>query len=66
MLHDQVKLGLCFDDFIKLNDVRMSNNLQDMNFSGDTLNIINIFNFGLFKDFDCNLNPLRTANNLTF
>lgn len=66
MLHDQVKLRLCFDDFIKLDNVRMSNDLQYVNFPGDTLHIIDIFNFGLFKDFDSDLYPLRTKEHLTF
>ena len=60
MLHDQVKLRLCFDDFIKLDNVRMSNNLQYVNLPGDTFHIIDIFNFGLFKDFDSDLYPLST------
>lgn len=66
MLHDQVKLRLCFDDFIKLDNVRMSNDLQYVNFPGDTLDIIDIFNFGLFKDFDSDLYPLRTKEHITF
>lgn len=47
MLHNQVKLRLSFNDFIKLNDVRVTNNLQNVNLSGDTLDIIHIFDFGL-------------------
>ena len=62
MLHDQVKFGLCFNDFIKLNNVRMSDYLQNVNFSCDALYVIDIFNFGFFEDFHSDLNFIRTAH----
>ena len=43
MLHDHEKSILCFNDFIKLNNMWMPNNLKNMDFSSYSFNIIDIF-----------------------
>jgi hypothetical protein len=54
-LHDQKKLSVRFNYLIKLNDVGVSNDFENLNFTHDTGNIGLIFNFILFQYFHRNL-----------
>ena len=48
VLHDQKKLFGGFDDFVKLNDIRVSHLLQNVDFSGDSFNISDVIDFTFF------------------
>jgi hypothetical protein len=52
IFHDQVKLFRGLYDLIELYNVRMSNQLQDVNLSRHPLNIAHILNFLLLEDLD--------------
>lgn len=54
MLHYDVKPDRSLNDFIHLNDVRMSHNFKYVNFASYTFNIINFCDLVFFKDLDCN------------
>lgn len=51
-LHHQKEMFRCFYYFVQLNDVRVTNEFQDMNLPRDSLDICNINNSIFFKDFD--------------
>ena len=51
ILHHKIQLFAGLDDFIKLNDVRMSNYLEDVNLSGNSFNVVNINDLVFFEDF---------------
>jgi hypothetical protein len=53
ILHHQKKLFRGLYDFVKLDYVGMTNLLQNMNFTGDSLNIGHITDLALFEHFDC-------------
>ena len=53
VLHDEKELLGRFDDLIQLDDVRVPNQLQNVNLSADALNICHIKNLVLFQDLDC-------------
>ena len=55
VLHDHVKFFFGFDDFIKLNDIRMPDFFQDFDFSCNSFDILLIMNFVFLKDFNCDL-----------
>ena len=52
VLHDQVELLGRFDDFVQLYDVGMPDHLQDVDFSGNSFNVVDVLDFVFFKDFD--------------
>jgi hypothetical protein len=52
MLHNHIQSRWSFYNFVKLNDVGMTNNFQDVYFSCNTLYVINLSDFIFFKDFD--------------
>lgn len=70
IFHNKIQLLWCFDDlyikfvvryvilllvyFIKVNDIRMSNEFQDMNFSCDSFHICNVANTRFFQYFNRN------------
>ena len=54
-LHDQEQFTFGFNDFIQLNHIRVSHLLQDLNFSADSLDVLLVFDSGLFKYFDGDL-----------
>ena len=54
ILHDQVELLRGFYDFIKLNDVWVPDHFQDVDFSCNSFDIINVLDFIFFKNFDSN------------
>lgn len=43
IFHDQIKLLMSLDDFIELNDARMSHEFENVNLAGHTLDISYIF-----------------------
>jgi hypothetical protein len=45
ILHYQEQLSSSFDNLIQLNDVRMSDNLQDLDFTHHPLDVCLIFDF---------------------
>lgn len=45
VFHDEKQLLWGFDDFVQLNDTRMTDELQDMNLSTDALHICHIDDF---------------------
>ena len=55
VLHDHIQLFLSFDDFVKLNNIWMSNFLKNFDFTGDSFNIFLVVNFIFLKNFYCNL-----------
>ena len=55
VFHYQVKLLWSFYNFIKLDNVRMPNQLKDVDFSGYSLNVGNVLNFVFFKYFNSDL-----------
>ena len=52
ILHDEVELFLGFNDFIQLDDGRVSDYLEDVDLAGYSLNIMNVDYLVLFKHFD--------------
>ncbi len=54
VLHDQVQLFRGLNDLIKLDDIRVTNELEDMNFASHTLHIWNVCNTVFLKDFYSN------------
>lgn len=54
-LHDKVQFLRCLDDLVKLNDVGVLDDLKDVDFARNTLNISNVNNFTLFEYFDGHL-----------
>ena len=52
VFHYKIKFFLGFDDFIKLHHLRMSNDLENVDFSRNSLNIRNIDYLAFFKNFD--------------
>ena len=53
ILHDEVQLLGRLDDFIELDNVRVSDHLQDVDFSCDSFDIVNVLNLVFFENFDC-------------
>lgn len=52
-LHYQVELVFSLDNFIQLDDTRMSDRLQNFNLSDDPIHVIIVLDFVFFKYFDC-------------
>lgn len=52
-LHDQVKLTWRLYDLIELDNVRVSDQFKNVNFTSDSLNIRHVAYAALFKYFDC-------------
>lgn len=55
MFHDQKESIFSFYDFIKLNDMGMPHNPENMNLARHSLNIIHVVNLPFVKYFDGNL-----------
>ena len=53
VLHYEIELFWCLDDFIKLNDVRVSDHFQDVDFTGDSLNVVYVLYLVFFQDLNC-------------
>jgi len=51
MLHDHKQLFIGFNNLIELDDVGVSNFLEDFNFASNTLNVLLVVNLFLFEDF---------------
>jgi len=52
ILHDKVELFWCLDDFIELNDVWMSDELENVYFSRDSFDIVDVLDFVFFENLD--------------
>lgn len=52
VLHDEKELFGGFDDFVELYDVGVSDQFENMYFSGDSFNVCDIDDFLFFEDFD--------------
>ena len=57
VLHDQKQVFGSFDDLIKLNNIGMADEFEDMYFSSNPLHICHIHYSILFQNFDCNFLP---------
>ena len=55
ILHDHVQLFFGLDDLVKLDDVWMSDLLQDFDLSCDTFDILLIMDLIFFQNFNRNL-----------
>ena len=55
ILHDHVKLFFGFNYLIELNNIRVSDLLQDFDFPCDSLNVFLVVDLVFLKDFDGNL-----------
>ena len=64
VLHNQVQLLGCFDDFVELNDVGVSDHLQNVDFAGNSLYVVDILDFVLLENFYRNLQPISRMVNL--
>ena len=51
VLHDEVQLFRGLDDLIKLDDIRMTNELQDVDLASDSFHIWNVRDTVFLKDF---------------
>lgn len=54
VFHDQIKFLLCFNDFVELHNLRMSDYLQNMDFSSHPFHICDVHNLSLLEDFNGN------------
>lgn len=52
VLHDQVKLARCLNDFIQLDDVGVSDQFEDVDFSRHSFNVSHVANAVLLEYFD--------------
>ena len=52
ILHDKIELLWRLNDFVQLDDIGMANHLQNMDFSCNSLNIIDILDLVFFENFD--------------
>jgi len=52
MFHDKEELVGSFDDFVELDDMRVPDNFQNMNFPGHSLDIVHIRYLVLLQNFD--------------
>lgn len=50
-LHDEEELFRRFDDLVKLDDVRVPDQLQNMNFTRHTFHVCDLSNLAFFEDF---------------
>ena len=50
VLHDEKQLPAGFNDLVELDDVRVSDNLENLNFSHDSRNICLLLDFVLLKN----------------
>ena len=55
IFHDHVKFLFGLNNFVELDNVGMTNFLEDFDLSGDSLNILLIVNLILFQNFYGNL-----------
>lgn len=55
MFHNHEKFLFCLNDFVKLDDVRVSNFLEDLDFSGDSFDVLLVIDFLFLKNFYGNL-----------
>ena len=52
MLHDEEKALFCLYDLVQLDDVRVLHYSEDVNFARNSLNVVDVVDLPLFKDFD--------------
>lgn len=52
VLHHQEQVLSRFDDFVQLHDVRVPNQLQNVNFSADSFDVSDIYNAAFLQYFD--------------
>ena len=52
IFHDKIQFFLGFDDFIELHHLRMPNDLEYVDFSGNSLDIRDIDNLAFLKNFN--------------
>ena len=64
VLHDEEQSLRCFDDFIQLNDGRVSHNLKDVNFSFNSFDVVDVLDFSLVQNFDGDLHSCEDVETL--
>ena len=64
MLHDEEQAARSFDYLIKLDNVRMAHNFEDMDFAGNPLHIIHICYLVFLQNFNSNLFSQRIKRGL--
>lgn len=57
ILHYQIQLLGSFNDLVQLNNVRMSNHFEDVDFASNPFHIVYVHNFVFFKNFHGNTLP---------
>ena len=62
VLHDQIELFGGLDDLVELNDVRVPNQLQDVDFSCHSLDVSDLRNLVLLQDFDRDFFPSENVD----
>ena len=62
IFHNKVQLFLGLNDLIKLDNLRVSDDLQNVDLSGHTLHIGNINDLRLLKDLDCDFFSSREVS----
>lgn len=55
IFHDKIQLFLSLDNLIELNDLWMPHDLEDVNLAGHSLNVSDVADLALLKDFNCYL-----------
>lgn len=55
VLHYEEELTLSLNDLVQLDDVGMSDLLEDLDLTADSLNVFLVFNSRFLKDLDRNL-----------
>ena len=53
VLSDKIQLPGSLNDFIKLNNIRVSRQFQNLDFSGNSFNVNIFHNLMFFENFDC-------------
>ena len=57
VLHDQEKALGCLDDFVQLNDGGVPNDLQDVDFSRHSFDVVDVLDFPLVKNLNRHFLP---------
>ena len=55
VLHDHVQFFFCFDDFVELNHIRVTDLLEDFDLASDAFHIFLVVDLVLLENLDSNL-----------
>lgn len=62
MFHYHKKAGGRLNNFIKLDDVGMAHNFQNVDFAADSFYVVNVGDFAFFQDLNCNFLIRKNMN----